>query len=230
MDATGIARRLEKMGDPEAVAGMSRAGIAPGKAYGVKIPVLRTLAREIGRDHGLALELWSIDNRETRILASMIDEPKKLTEAQMEAWAGEFWDWEVCDQCCANLFEKSPLAWTTAVKWAGRPEEFVKRAGFVLMARLAVSDKKAPDSAFEPFFPLIIREAADKRNFVKKAVNWALRQIGKRNPALNQKAVDAARRIQELDSRAARWVAADALRELGSRAVQARLKSRERKQ
>jgi 3-methyladenine DNA glycosylase AlkD len=153
----------------------------------------------------------------------MIAEPPKMSGDLLEKWVATFNDWEICDQCCMNLFEKLPDAWQIALDWSRRPEEFVRRAGFVLMARLAVSDKKAGDERFDPFFPLLIEGATDQRNFVKKAVNWAVRQIGKRNLALNRRAIDISLKILLLDSRAANWIAADALRELHSPAVQIRL-------
>ena len=189
----------------------------------MKAPHLRAIAKEYRRNHNLALALWKINNRETRILATMIDDPKQLTEDQMEAWAMEFDYWEICDQACMNLFEKHPLAWQKAIEWSGHVDKGKKRAAFVLMARLAVSDKKAPDENFIPFFSLILRESTDERNLVKKAVNWALRQIGKRNKVLNQKAIPVAEKIAALDSKSACWIAADALRELKSDAVQKRL-------
>lgn len=224
-----IIRRLEAARDPESVAGMARYGITPARTYGVRIPVLRALAREARsedaqRNHTLAQQLWAEDTRETRILAGMVDEPALVSDAQMEEWVAAFDYWEICDQCCMNLFEKMPNAYTKAMIWAERREEFVKRAGFVLMARLAVSDKQAADAQFAPFFPLIEQEAADPRTYVKKGVNWALRQIGKRNLALNAQAITVARRIAEQPSRAAQWVAGDALRELTSTAVQERLR------
>jgi 3-methyladenine DNA glycosylase AlkD len=158
------------------------------------------------------------------MLASMVDDPKAVTEEQMETWVNDFKSWDVCDQCCNNLFRKTPYAPEKAVVWSGRDEEFVKRAGFVLMACLAVHDKTAPNEAFRAFFPLIRREAVDPRNFVKKAVNWSLRQIGKRNRELNENAIHLAEEISRIDSPSARWIAADALRELRSDAVHARLK------
>lgn len=197
---------------------MARFGINPDRALGVRIPDLRTLAREIGTDHSLALRLWRTGVHEARILAGMIDDPARVTERQMESWARSFDSWDICDQVCMNLFDKTPLAWSKAAEWAGRDEEFVKRAGFALMACLAVHDKGAGDGAFRRFLPSIEREAGDDRNFVKKAVNWALRQIGKRNGRLRRDALRAARRLAENESRAARWVGRDALRELGGRA------------
>jgi len=228
MDVPGLIDRLKTMGDPEALAGMARYNIRSDRSFGVSIPKLRKLGKELGRDHELAARLWAAGIRETMILAALVDDPDLITEEQMEAWVLDFYDWEVCDQCCMNLFEKTPYAAPKAVAWSARPEEFVKRAGFVLMARLAVSDKKAPDQVFEAFLPLIVREATDDRNLVKKEVNWALRQIGKRNLALNARAVTTARRIQKTDQRAARWIAKDALAELTGPAVLERLRAKEK--
>jgi 3-methyladenine DNA glycosylase AlkD len=221
---------LRGLADGKSTEGMSRVGIDPDRALGVTIPHLRALGKKIGTDHELALALWERGMRETMILAGLVADPKQTTEELMESWAKEFYDWEVCDQTCANLFEKPPLteqAYDIARRWSERTEEFVKRAGFVLMARLAVSDKKALDDAFSPFFEDIMRESGDGRNMVKKGVNWALRQIGKRNLALRERAVETASAIQKQDSPAARWIAADALRELNSKAVVERLKERE---
>ena len=211
------------MANPEAVEGMARFGIHEEKAYGVSAPVLRKLAREIGKDHQLAHQLWSSGVLDARALASLIDEPSRVTEAQMERWSNDFNSWAVCDSCCAILFDKTKWAYRKAFEWSRRKGEFVKRGGFVLMAALAVHDKKADDSQFEQFLPVIQREATDERNFVKKAVNWALRQIGKRNISLNRSAIQVAREIQKIDSRSARWIAADALRELTSSKVKERL-------
>ncbi|MCX6995558.1 MAG: DNA alkylation repair protein [Kiritimatiellaeota bacterium] len=208
---------MQARANPANVAGMARYGIRSKNMLGVSMPAMRQLARRIGRDHDLAQELWASGILEARILAGLMDQPARVTAGQMERWARAFDSWAVCDQVCSNLFDKTPLAWIKAVAWAGRRAEFVKRAGFVLMAALAVHDKQAADAAFRPFFRLMVREATDERNFVKKAVNWALRQVGKRNPALRRTAMQTARRIRQLDSRAARWIAADALRELSRR-------------
>ena len=162
------------------------------------MPVLRKMAKEIGRRHDLADELWRSAIHEARILAALIDDPGKVTDDQMERWVLEIDSWDVCDQLCSNLFSRTALAREKAAAWSGRPETFVKRAGFVLMACLAVHDKKADDAIFVEFLPLIVREAGDDRNFVKKAVNWALRQIGKRNPVLNRLSVETAREIQKI--------------------------------
>jgi 3-methyladenine DNA glycosylase AlkD len=205
---------LRSLENPAGRDGQARFGIRPKRALGIAVPPLRAMAKRIGRDHKLALRLWRTGIHEARILASMIDEPLAVTEDQMEVWARDFDSWDLVDQCCGNLFDKSPLAWTKAVEWSGRDAEFVKRAGFSLMAYLAVHDKRASDDALAAFSPLIEREAWDGRNFVKKAVNWALRQIGKRNRPLNRLAVQCALRIQKQGTSSARWIAADALREL----------------
>ena len=224
MQLKDIIERFENLSDPEAVAGMARYGITSAKIYGVSIPEIRKLAQEIGKDRKLAHQLWQVNCRERRILAGMIDEPAAAPEGQLDEWARGLDNWEVCDQCCMNLFEKTPYAYKKAKQWSKAKEEYVRRAGFVMMARLAVSDKKAQDEKFEAFLPLIIKRADDERNYVKKAVSWALRQIGKRNRHLNQKAIAAARQIQKADTRATRWIASDVLRELTDQKVQDRLK------
>lgn len=221
-----IISKLETMSNPDAIKGMARFGITPENTFGVSIPNLRKIAKETIKDHALAQQLWESGFRETMILASMIDELEMVTEEQMELWVMDFDYWEICDQCCMNLFEKTGFAYGKAVEWSCRTEEFIKRAGFVMMAQLAVSDKKADDCRFEQFFSIMLREADDERNFVKKAVNWALRQIGKRNLALNEKAIGTAMEMQKIDSRSARWIASDAIRELSSEAVQKRLRKR----
>ncbi len=218
-----ILKQLKSLSNPEALSGMARYGITPENAYGVSIPNLRKIAKEIGINHDLALKLWASNIRETMILASLIDDSRMVTEEQMERWVKDFDYWEICDQCCKNLFVKTKFAYQKAVEWSHREEEFVKRAGFVLMASLAVSDKKANDRQFELFFPIIKREATDNRNYVKKAVNWALRQIGKRNLNLNRKAIETAKEIQKMDSRSAKWIASDAIRELTSEKIEKRL-------
>ena len=211
---TNIVERLKALANPESVAGMARYGINARSAYGVSIPDLRQLAREFGKNHHLALMLWASGNHEARILASMVEEPAEVSNEQMEAWAGSFNSWDLCDQCCNNLFRKLAPAHHKALEWAAREEEFVKRAGFVLMACLAVHDKNADDAEFLKFIPVIGRESTDERNFVKKAVNWALRQIGKRNANLKTAALEAADEIRLMDSPAAKWIATDAIREL----------------
>lgn len=228
-DASMLVRRiietLESLRDPEAVGGMARYGINPERAYGVSIPNLRKIAREYGRNNLLAQMLWESGIHEAKILASMIAVAEELTDEQMDSWVRDFDSWDVCDQCCNNLFRKASAAHGKAMEWSARDEEFVKRAGFTLVACLSVHDKAASDEVFLQYLPVIERESSDPRNYVKKAVNWALRQIGKRNSALNRAAIEAAERIKQMDSKAAKWVASDALRELTSEAVQKRLKT-----
>ena len=211
---------------PENIKGMARFGITSKKAYGVPMPELRKLARQMGKDHQLARRLWASGVLDARTLAALIDDPEQVTEEQMESWVADFDNWAICDTCCGSLFDRTKLAYRKAAQWSKREEEFVKRAGFALMAWLAVHDKEADDRRLTRFFPLIKRESRDDRTYVKKAVNWALRQIGKRNAALNRKAIAVAQEIGGIDSRAARWIAADALRELRSEAVQKRLARR----
>jgi 3-methyladenine DNA glycosylase AlkD len=205
---------------------MARYGITARQVLGVSAPMLRALARELGTDHELAAQLWDEAILETRVLAALVDDPALVSEAQMEHWASAFDSWAVCDGCCLNLFVHTRFAWRKARAWSRREEEFVRRAGFALMACLAVHDKTAPDARFKALLPLIAAAAGDGRNFVKKAVNWALRQIGKRNAALNRAAVSSARAIARQPSASARWIAADAVRELTSAAVRARLARR----
>jgi 3-methyladenine DNA glycosylase AlkD len=220
-----VLKTLKSKSNPAAVRGMARFGITATKAYGWSAPALKKFAREIGKDHDLAQRLWSTGILEARALAGLIDKKEEVTEAQMENWARDFDSWSVCDGTCLNLFRYTPLAYRKCREWSEAQEEFVKRAAFALMACLAVSDKAAPDRAFLDFLPLIESEAGDDRNFVRKAANWALRQIGKRNWRLNRAAIKVARRIRKLGSPSARWIASDALRELQSPAVQRRLKT-----
>ncbi len=212
------------MSNPRNVEGMARFGINPKDTLGVSMPELRRLGKQIGKDHALALRLWGSGIHEARILAALVDEPAKVTEAQAEKWVRQFDSWDVCDQVCMNLFDRTPFAHAKAIEWASRTREFERRAGFSLMAVLAVHDKESGDGAFLKFLPAIKRASVDERNFVKKAVNWALRQIGKRNLSLNKAAIKAAEEIQKMDSKSARWIAKDALRELRSGAVRKRLK------
>lgn len=224
MNYDEIIRRLKSHSNPAAVEGMARFGINPSNTLGVSIPTLRKMGREIGTNRSLAQRLWNSEIHEARILATVIDDPREVTVKQMERWVKDFDSWDVCDQCCSNLFDKTSYAHQKAVEWASRKEEFVKRAGFALMATLAVHDKQASNAQFERYLQVIKRESDDERNFVKKAVNWALRQIGKRNLRLNRMAIETARLIQKKDSKAARWIATDAIRELTSDAVKMKLR------
>lgn len=213
---------LKSNANVENVKGMARFGINPENTLGISIPLLRNIKTEILRDyknqpvvlHTLANDLWLSAIHEARILAAFIDVAGEVTEEQMEAWVKDFDSWDVCDQACGNLFDKTPFAFKKAIEWSARPEEFVKRAGFVLMATLSVHDKHAKDTAFLQFFPLMEREANDERNFVKKAVNWAIRQIGKRNKTLNTAAVELCKKIEKQNSKSAGWIAKNALLEL----------------
>ena len=216
--------KLQSKARPEQLKGMAKYGMTVEQRLGVSVPDIRKLAKEIGRDHKLALDLWKTGIAEARIVAAMVGAPDKLTEEQMEDWVKGINSWDVCDQVCMNLFEKNQLAWKKIVDWSEREEEFVKRTAFSLIACLAWHDKKASDEKFIELLPIIIREAMDERNFVKKAVNWALRNIGKRNLNLNEAAINAAKEIKRLDSKAARWIASDAIRELESDAIQSRLR------
>ena len=216
--------KLQSKAQPEQLKGMAKYGITVERRLGVSVPDMRKLAKEIGRDHKLALDLWRTGIAEARIVAGMVGDPAKLTEEQMEEWVKGINSWDVCDQVCMNLFEKNQLAWKKIVDWSEREEEFVKRTAFSLIACLAWHDKKASDEKFIELLSVIIRGATDERNFVKKAVNWALRNIGKRNLNLNEAAINTAKEIRRLDSKAARWIAADAVRELESEAIQNRLR------
>jgi 3-methyladenine DNA glycosylase AlkD len=221
-----VLRQLKSLSNPENVAGMARFGINPKNTYGIPIPVLRRIARTLGSDHELALQLWKSEIHEARILAALIDVPERVRSQQMELWVKDFDSWDVCDQCCSNLFYMTVHATRKAVEWSSREEEFVKRAGFTLMAALAVHDKKATDRKFIKFLKIIERQSDDERNYVKKSVNWALRQIGKRNIRLNKAAITTANQIRRRNSKASHWIAADALRELLGPKVQKRLRSK----
>ena len=216
--------KLRSKARPDQLTGMAKFGMTIERRLGVSVPDMRKLAKETGKDHELALKLWKTGIAEARMVAAMVDDPDKLTEAQMEDWVKGIDSWDVCDQVCMNLFEKNQLAWKKIIDWSAREEEFVKRTAFSLIACLAWHDKKAGDEKFIELLPVIVRGATDERNFVKKAVNWALRNIGKRNLNLNEAAVNTAKEIRLLDAKVARWVASDALRELEGEAVQSRLR------
>ncbi len=218
-----VLRRLKSHGSRRNVKGMARFGITAKKAFGVAAPALHRLARKYRRNHELALKLWQTGIHDARILAALVDDPRKVTKRQMESWVREFDNWAVCDTACGKLFDKTPWAHESAVRWSKDKREFVKRAGYAMMAWLAVHDKKAKDPKLMRFFPHLKRGAVDGRNYVKKAVNWALRQIGKRNARLNKAAIACAKKIHTIDTPVARWIASDALRELQSNAVRKRI-------
>jgi len=194
--------KLQSIAQPEYLEGMAKYGMAVEQRLGVSVPDMRKLAKEIGKDHRLALDLWRTGITEAKIVAAMVGDPDKLTEEQMEDWVKGINSWDVCDQVCMNLFEKNQLSWKKIVDWAEREEEFVKRTAFSLLACLAWHDKKVSDEKFLELLPVIIRGATDERNFVKKAVNWALRNIGKRNLSLNEAAINTARELKRLNSKA----------------------------
>lgn len=221
-----VLKKLKATAKPDQLAGMAKYGMTVEKRLGVAVPEMRKMAKEIGKDHQLAMELWKTAIPDAMMVASMVDIPEEVTEDQMEEWVKDFNSWDVCDQVCMNLFEKTPLAWKKVRDWATREEEFVKRAAFSLIACLAWHDKEASDDTFIQLIPIIKKETTDERNFVKKAVNWALRNIGKRNPQLNKIALKAAKEIKNKDSKSARWIASDAIRDLTSDATKRRLKKK----
>lgn len=221
-----VVDELRAAADPSRKPGMARVGIPVSRALGVSIPHCRRIAKAHRFDHALALDLWTTGIHEARIVASMIDDPAEVTPAQMDLWVADFDGWDVCDQVCSNLFGPSAHAFPAARAWVRRDEEFVKRAGFTLIAERAVHDREHDDVFWVGWLPVIRAGAEDDRNYVKKAVNWALRQIGKRNEALNAVAIAEAEALLELGTPSARWIARDALRELRSEAVRSRLRAR----
>jgi len=217
MVVTEIIQALTKISNPANLEGMKRFGIDSTNALDVVMPQVRKLAKSIKKDHGLALELWKTGIREARILASLIDDPKLVTPQQMDAWVKDFHSWDLCDQVCGNLFDRTAFTMEKALLYTSHDEEFIKRAGFVLIAEFAVHNKKAGNEIFITLLPVIESEAWDNRNFVKKAINWALRQIGKRNQELRLAAIASANRILLQNTKAAKWIAADALKELSAK-------------
>jgi 3-methyladenine DNA glycosylase AlkD len=230
MTVDEIIKKLESLGSPENVAGMARFGIVTKKAFGISAPNLKEIAKEIKKQttdrHALALDLWQTEIQEARAIAYLIENPKQVTPEQMDSWAAEFDNWAICDSACGTLFSYTPFAYEKAFEWSERKEEFFKRAGIVLIAWLAVHDRKADDEKIAKFLPILEQKADDERNFIKKAVNWSLRQIGKRSVYLNKLAIESALRIQTQNTKSARWIAADALRELLNEKVRLRLFSK----
>ena len=219
-----VLKQLESKSRRDQLGGMARYGMNIENRLGVSIPELRKMAKTIGKDHTLALDLWKTGIADAKILAAMVDDPALLEDEQMERWVVDIDSWDVGDQVCMNLFDKSHLAWRKVDEWSKRKEEFVKRTAFGLLACLAWHDKKADDEKFVQLFHVFMRGADDERNSVKKAASWALRNIGKRNLKLNRAAIDEANRVRLMNSKNARWIAADVIRELASEAVQKRLK------
>ncbi|MCL6096979.1 MAG: DNA alkylation repair protein [Bacteroidetes bacterium] len=224
MTVEEIIEELRKHYNPRNLEGMARYGINVDKAFGVNVPVLRALAKRIGTDHKLALRLWESGYHEARHIATMIDDPKLVTKTQMNKWVHDFNSWDICDGACSNLFRFTPHAFDKIFEWTERKKEFIRRTGFSLIAYLAVHDKKRDDKDFLKFLPLIKKHSVDERNFVKKAVNWVLRQIGKRSKFLNKEALKLATEIKSLDSKSAKWIANDAIRELTDTKILARIK------
>ncbi len=230
MTTAEIIEELRQLSDPAKIADLERYAIKTENAFGIRTPEINTFAREVKKlvadRHATAAELWNSGIYEARAVAFLIDDPKQVTPEQMDAWCSDLDNWATVDGACGYLFCRTPYAYDKAFEWAERKPEFEKRAGFSMMAYLAVHDKKAPNEKLIQFLPVLEKHAYDERNFVKKAVNWALRQIGKRNASLNSAAVETAERIREQRSRPAGWIATDALRELQSNAVQEKLKLR----
>lgn len=225
-----VLNKLNEKAKSDQLEGMARFGIVGDQRMGVSVPDMRRIAKDIGKNHQLALKLWDTGIPEAMIVAGMVAEPDKLTEEQMEDWVVDINSWDICDQVCMNLFEKSAYVEQKIYEWSEREEEFVKRTAYALIACLAWHDKDASDQAFTKYFPVIKNGSTDERNFVKKAVNWALRNIGKRNIELNQAAIQVAREIQAVDSKSARWIASNAIRELESDKVQERLRKKAQNQ
>jgi 3-methyladenine DNA glycosylase AlkD len=226
MDAREVLAWLKRTGTRRALDDLARYGIVAPRAFGVPVGTMLRFAKRVGTDHALALELWPTGWYEARMLAAMLGDPQRVTRRQMNAWAADFDNWGLCDTVCFHLFDRTPFAWEKARQWSASPREFVKRAGFAMMAGQVGRDREAPDAKFRALLPLIERGARDERNFVKKGVNWALRRIGRRNPALNAAALVVARRLAASEQPSCRWVGKDALRELTSPKVRSALARR----
>ena len=222
MNYEEVIQKLIFLSNPKAARLMVKYGINPDNNLGISVANIKKIAKEIGKDHNLALMLWSPKIHDAQMLAPLIDDQKQVTEEQMEKWVKEFNSWDVCDNCCGHLFDKTKYGYQKAVEWSARKEEFVKRASFVLMVCYAVHDKKAEDEKFISFFEFIKKEVTDERNYVKKAVCWALRQIGKRNVNLNKKAIETAKEIQKINSKSAKWISSKAIKELTNKKIRNR--------
>ena len=227
-DAAEVVAWLKRKGSKKARDGMARYGLPSDNAFGVAIGVMQRYAKEIGRSHDLAIALWETGWYEARTVAAFVDEPERVTPAQMDRWCRDFDSWGICDTVCFHLFDRTPHAWDKVSKWSSSREEFVKRGAFALLACLALHDKEADDAKFLASLPLIERAATDDRNFVKKGVSWALRLIGRRNRALNAEAVALSRRLAASSAPSARWLGNGAVKELTSAAVLKRLAAKSR--
>jgi len=223
MNADDIIIHLKKHENTAHLHNMNRFGINTNNAFGVPLSILRPYAKKIGTNHTLALNLWKTRVHEARLLATLIDNPKKVDEQQMEQWASDFQCWDLCDQCCLNLFDKTEYTLQKIQEWSKRKEEFIKRAGFVLIAALAIHNKEAANQYFNQFYPLLIRESTDERIYVKKAISWALRSIGKRNHVLNKKAIKIAKEKKKKKNKTSQWIAAQTINELTSQKIQERI-------
>lgn len=219
-------RTLRSLGNPKIVEGMKRFGIDTPNAFGISAPTMRSMAKEMKTNHTLALKLWETGYHEAKILAALIADPSCSDLKLLDQWVQGIENWAQCDSCCTEFFQKTPYALSLPKRWTKSKLEFVRRAGFVMIAVIAVHHKQLHDDIFEEFFPLLKRYATDERNFVKKAVNWALRQIGKRNMRLHKKAIELAKEIQNIPSPAAQWIAADALREFSKKKTIAMIQRR----
>jgi len=227
MDYKELLVLLRSLRDPESVKGMARYGINPKNNLGISIYKLRLIAKDVGMDHNVAIQLWSSGIHDARLLACFVENPKEITSEQMDTWSKDFDSWDICDQACTSLFDLSPFAWKKVFEWSERDEEFIKRGAFSLIAGLSVHDKNAINKKFEEFFPIIKKQSTDERNYVKKAVNWALRNIGKRNLLLNKKTIILSNDILKMESKTAKWIARNALKELTSIKIQDRLKKKQ---
>lgn len=224
MNKKEIIAELKKFENPVNKAGMAKFGIDSSKALGLRAPQIYAITKKISKNHDLALEMWEEEIHEAKHVAYLIEETEKITKKQMNKWANDFYSWDLVDGCVGFCFDKTKFAYNIVFDWSKKEKEFVKRAGFVMMCALAVHDKKRPDDDFLPFFPLILEECTDNRNFVKKAVNWAIRQMGKRSRYLNEKCIALAEEVLAVDDKTARWIAKDAIRELTNEKIQRRLK------
>ena len=217
-----VMAQLKSMGNPKNIEGMRRFGIKSENNFGNSVTTLRNYAKKIGKNHDLAVKLWESGIRDARMVAACIENPETVTEEQVDKWVRDLDSWDICDYCCGHFFDKTPIAYKKVREWTKSKELFVKRAGFSLIAWLAVHDKKKDDSEFISFLKIIERESTDERNYIRKSVNWALRQIGKRNIDMNKKALAISKKIQKIDSKSAKWIASDAIRELTSKKVKQR--------
>ena len=222
MNSNQIINRLRDMGDVKNIEGVGRFGIKTENNLGNSVTNLRNFAKKIGKNHKLAVELWNSGIRDARMVAACIEDPKTVSEEQIDSWVSDFDSWDICDHTCGHLIDKTPFAYKKVKEWSKRKKEFEKRAGFALIAWLAVHDKSADNAKFDEFLNIIKEESTDKRNYVRKAVNWSLRNIGKRNISMNKKAIKISKEIQKIESKTAKWIANDAIRELTSEKIQQR--------